>query len=130
MKSISYFRSYSLWVHTQLSSTTIRLTRWFVLILSLDLYSARMLTRRAQAQYFLWQQLSSRLRRLQRFRNHEKRRRFDSANEWENIDDFDCLIAQHSSSSFARIDFNALTTSHTLKSIIVALIQTNSMLQK
>ncbi len=128
--SISYSRLYSFWVCTQSSSTTIHLTRRFVLIFSLDSYSARTLTRRVWVQYFLWQQLSSRLRQLQRFRNHEKRRRFNSANEWKNIDDFDCLIAQRSSSSFAQIDFDALIISHTLKNRIVALIQTNSMLQK
>ncbi len=38
-------------------------------------------------------------------------------------------IAQLPSPSPARIDFGALTTSHTLGGIIVALIQLNSMLQ-
>ena len=117
--SISYSQSYSLWVHTQTLLMMIRLTRQFVLTLSIDSYSAQTSARRAWAQYFLWQQLLSRLRWLQRFRNHEKRCRFNSANEWRDIDDFDCLIAQYSSSFFAQIDFDMLTTSHTLKSIIV-----------
>jgi len=40
------------------------------------------------------------------------------------------LIAQLLSSFLAQIDFNTLTISHTLKDIIVALIQLNSTLQK
>ncbi len=37
-------------------------------------------SKRSRARYFSWHELSSRSRRLQRFRNHGKRWRFDSAN--------------------------------------------------
>ena len=60
----------------------------------------------------------------------EKIWRFDSATAMRNIDGFDRSIAQLSSSSPARMNFCALTISHTLEGIIVALSQTNSMLQK
>ncbi len=72
----------------------------------------RTLSKRSRAQYFLWHELSSRSRRLQRFRYHGKRWRFDSANALRNIESVDGSIFQLSSSFPARIDFCALTTTY------------------
>lgn len=114
IKSYLYFQLYTSyhlwfptvprpWVRTQTTPAANRLARQSVLT-SVNQYPPRAPPRRSRARCFPRRELLSRTRRLQRFRDHGTRRRFDSVSEMRNIDDFGCWVAQRSS----RDNFNVV----------------------